>query len=56
MVLKASITRLDKQADALNVRLAAIEARYRAQYTRLDTFIVEHAKHQHVPYTTNCST
>ncbi|HOY69919.1 MAG TPA: flagellar filament capping protein FliD [Methylotenera sp.] len=36
---KSSITRLDKQADALNLRLTAIEARYRAQYTRLDTVI-----------------
>ncbi|HPV31723.1 MAG TPA: flagellar filament capping protein FliD [Methylotenera sp.] len=37
--IKSSITRLDKQADAINVRLAATEARYRAQYTRLDTLI-----------------
>lgn len=37
--MKDSISRLDKQAEALNVRLTAIEARYRAQYTRLDTVI-----------------
>ena len=34
-----SIKRLDKQAEALNVRLASIEARYRAQFTRLDTLL-----------------
>lgn len=34
-----SIKRLDKQADAINVRLASIEARYRAQFTRLDTLL-----------------
>ncbi|NOU40591.1 MAG: flagellar filament capping protein FliD [Methylotenera sp.] len=34
-----SIKRLDKQTDALNVRLASIEARYRAQFTRLDTLL-----------------
>lgn len=37
--IKSSITRLDKQTDALNIRLTAIEARYRAQYTRLDATI-----------------
>lgn len=34
-----SIKRLDKQTEAINVRLAAIEARYRAQFTRLDTLL-----------------
>lgn len=34
-----SIKRLDKQTDALNVRLASIEARYRAQFTKLDTLL-----------------
>lgn len=37
--INASIKRLDKQTDALNVRLAAIEARYRAQFTKLDTLL-----------------
>lgn len=37
--LKSSITRLNKQTDALNVRLAAVEARYRAQFTKLDTLM-----------------
>lgn len=36
---KSTISRLDKQADTLNIRLTAIEARYRAQYTRLDSVI-----------------
>lgn len=35
--ISSSISRLDKQADAINVRLASIEARYRAQFTKLDT-------------------
>ncbi|MDO9232903.1 MAG: flagellar filament capping protein FliD [Methylotenera sp.] len=34
-----SIKRLDKQTEALNVRLASVEARYRAQFTRLDTLL-----------------
>lgn len=34
-----SIKRLDKQAEAINVRLVSIEARYRAQFTRLDTLL-----------------
>ncbi len=34
-----SIKRLDKQTEALNVRLASIEARYRAQFTKLDTLL-----------------
>ncbi len=34
-----SIKRLDKQAEAINVRLASIEARYRAQFTKLDTLL-----------------
>ncbi|PKO46944.1 MAG: flagellar hook protein [Betaproteobacteria bacterium HGW-Betaproteobacteria-22] len=37
--LNSTIKRLDQQADAINVRLAAIEARYRAQFTRLDTLL-----------------
>jgi len=34
-----SIKRLDKQAEAINVRLVSIEARYRTQFTRLDTLL-----------------
>lgn len=34
-----SIKRLDKQAEAINVRLVSIEARYRAQFTKLDTLL-----------------
>ena len=37
--IATSITRLDKQADAINIRLIAIEARYRAQFTKLDTML-----------------
>lgn len=37
--MQSSITRLDKQTDAINVRLASVEARYRAQFTKLDTLI-----------------
>ncbi|HQO16382.1 MAG TPA: flagellar filament capping protein FliD, partial [Methylotenera sp.] len=37
--LKSSINRLNKQTDALNVRLAAVEARYRAQFTKLDSLM-----------------
>ncbi|MES2014121.1 MAG: flagellar filament capping protein FliD [Pseudomonadota bacterium] len=37
--IASSITRLDKQADAINLRLTAIEARYRAQFTSLDTLL-----------------
>lgn len=37
--MNSSVTRLDKQADAINVRLTAIEARYRAQFTRLDSVL-----------------
>jgi flagellar hook-associated protein 2 len=37
--MQSSITRLDKQTDAINVRLTAIEARYRAQFTKLDTLL-----------------
>ncbi len=37
--MNSSITRLDKQADAINLRLTAIEARYRAQFTRLDSVL-----------------
>ena len=37
--MKSSITRLDKQTDALNVRLTSVEARYRAQFTRLDSVL-----------------
>jgi flagellar hook-associated protein 2 len=34
-----SIKRLDKQVESVTVRLTAIEARYRAQFTRLDTLM-----------------
>lgn len=37
--MQSSITRLDKQTEAINVRLTAIEARYRAQFTKLDTLL-----------------
>lgn len=37
--INSSISRLDKQAEAISVRLVAIEARYRAQFTRLDTLL-----------------
>lgn len=37
--INSSITRLDKQAASITVRLTAIEARYRAQFTRLDTLL-----------------
>jgi flagellar hook-associated protein 2 len=42
--IATSVTRLDKQADSLNVRLTAIEARYRAQFTRLDTLLSSMSK------------
>lgn len=37
--INTSITRLNKQADTINIRLTAIEASYRAQYTKLDTLM-----------------
>ena len=37
--INATIKDIDKQRDALNVRMTAIEARYRAQFTALDTMI-----------------
>ena len=37
--INTSITRLDKQADSINLRLTAIEARYRTQFTKLDTLM-----------------
>jgi len=37
--ISRSITDLGKQRDALNLRLTQIEARYRAQYTALDTLV-----------------
>lgn len=37
--INTSITRLDKQTDAISSRLTAIEARYRAQFTKLDTLM-----------------
>ncbi|MCX7189818.1 MAG: flagellar filament capping protein FliD [Methylotenera sp.] len=37
--LKTSITRLDKQSESISTRLATIEARYRAQFTKLDTLM-----------------
>lgn len=42
--ISSSITRLDKQADAISLRLSAIEARYRAQFTRLDTALASMSK------------
>jgi flagellar hook-associated protein 2 len=37
--INTSITRLNKQADTITMRLTAIEASYRAQYTALDTLM-----------------
>ncbi len=37
--ISSSIEDIDKQRDALNIRLAAIEERYRAQFTALDTLM-----------------
>jgi flagellar hook-associated protein 2 len=37
--INSSISRLDKQSESLTVRLAAIETRYRAQFTKLDTLM-----------------
>jgi flagellar hook-associated protein 2 len=37
--LNASIKDLDKRQDDFNDRLAAVEARYRAQFTALDTML-----------------
>lgn len=37
--LDASIKRIDEQSEAFTNRLVSIEARYRAQYTRLDTLM-----------------
>jgi flagellar hook-associated protein 2 len=37
--INSSISRLDKQADSITLRLTAIEARYRAQFTKLDTLM-----------------
>ncbi len=37
--IQNSITRLNKQADDINARLTTIEARYRAQYAKLDTLL-----------------
>ena len=37
--LKTSMTRLDKQSESISTRLATIEARYRAQFTKLDTLM-----------------
>ncbi|MDI1299331.1 flagellar filament capping protein FliD [Methylotenera sp.] len=37
--INSSISRLDKQADSLTLRLTAIEARYRTQFTKLDTLM-----------------
>jgi len=37
--IKSSITLLDKQAESITTRLASIESRYRAQFTRLDTLL-----------------
>jgi flagellar hook-associated protein 2 len=37
--LNATVTSIQKQTDAFNTRLTAIEARYRAQFTALDTML-----------------
>jgi flagellar hook-associated protein 2 len=37
--MQSSITRLDKQTEAINVRLTAVEARYRAQFNKLDSLL-----------------
>jgi flagellar hook-associated protein 2 len=37
--ITSSISRLDKQADSITLRLTAIEARYRTQFTKLDTLM-----------------
>jgi flagellar hook-associated protein 2 len=37
--INTSIKRLDKQAESITARLTSIEARYRAQFTRLDTLM-----------------
>ncbi len=37
--ITSSISRLDKQADSITLRLTSIEARYRAQFTKLDTLM-----------------
>jgi flagellar hook-associated protein 2 len=37
--LNSSVTAIQKQKDAFNVRLAAIETRYRTQFTALDTML-----------------
>jgi len=37
--MNSSISRLNKQADAITARLTTIEASYRAQYTKLDTLM-----------------
>jgi flagellar hook-associated protein 2 len=37
--LNTSVTAIQKQKDAFNVRLAAIETRYRTQFTALDTML-----------------
>ncbi|MEI8362396.1 MAG: flagellar filament capping protein FliD [Betaproteobacteria bacterium] len=37
--INTAITRLDKQAESITLRLTAIEKRYRAQFTRLDTLM-----------------
>lgn len=37
--INTSIKRLDKQAESITVRLTSIEARYRAQFTRLDALM-----------------
>ena len=37
--INTSLTRIDKQRDAMNARLSIIEARYRTQYTKLDAVL-----------------
>jgi flagellar hook-associated protein 2 len=37
--MDSSIKRLDKQTEAINLRLTAIEKRYREQFTRLDSLL-----------------
>jgi flagellar hook-associated protein 2 len=39
--INSSIKRIDNQTDNLNIRLAAIEARYRAQFTAMNTTLTQ---------------
>jgi len=37
--INTSIKNIDKQSDAISTRLTAVEARYRAQFNKLETLI-----------------